>query len=160
MRPDERTTPAGRFVAERGRNALCEVVIWVDYAAAVSLRRVRATNPKERRLERLATPGIDDDRISYGCINVARGLLRNLHPPRICDRRAIDYVLPEVKPVQQIFGFYGVAAARGLESDRQTGAGWSCDRAAVSSIASRLSRAATLLGAERVMQALYRTLPP
>ena len=118
VRPEERTTPAGRFVAERGRNTLGEDVIWVDYDAAVSMHRVRATNPKERRLERLATPAIDDNRISYGCINVPVAFYEALIRPIFATRRAVVYVLPEVKPVQLVFGSYDVAAARGLESDR------------------------------------------
>jgi len=61
--PFERTTPAGRFVGERGRNASGEDIVWVDYDAAVSMHRVRATNPKERRLERLASPTPADNRI-------------------------------------------------------------------------------------------------
>lgn len=110
VKPSERTTPAGRFVAERGRNTLGEDVIWVDYDAAVSMHRVRATNPKERRLERLASPTIDDNRISYGCINVPVAFY-NVHiSPVFAQRRAIVYVLPEVKPVQQVFGSYDVAA--------------------------------------------------
>ena len=45
VKPHERITPAGRFVAERGHNALGEDVVWVDYDAAVSMHRVRTTNP-------------------------------------------------------------------------------------------------------------------
>src|SRR5206468_1038865 len=66
----ERSTPAGRFVGERGHNARGEDVVWLDYDAAVSMHRVLTSNPEERRLERLATPTSDDKRISYGCINV------------------------------------------------------------------------------------------
>ena len=51
--PEERTTPAGRFVGERGHNARGEDVVWVDYDAAVSMHRVLTLNPEERRLERL-----------------------------------------------------------------------------------------------------------
>jgi hypothetical protein len=68
--PEERTTPAGRFLGERGHNARGEDVVWVDYDAGVSMHRVITSNPSERRLERLATPTSDDNRISYGCINV------------------------------------------------------------------------------------------
>jgi hypothetical protein len=70
IRPEERTTPAGRFVASRGRNFNGKDVLWVDYANAVSLHRVVTTNPAERRLQRLATPTPLDNRISFGCINV------------------------------------------------------------------------------------------
>jgi hypothetical protein len=118
VRPQERTTPAGRFVAERGRNTLGEDVIWVDYDAAVSMHRVRATNSKERRRERLATPTIDDNRISYGCINVPVAFYEAYIRPIFAILRAVVYVLPEVKPVQQVFGSYDVAAAHGPVSDR------------------------------------------
>ncbi len=33
VRPEEKTTPAGRFVAEAGRNASGEEVVWVDYGS-------------------------------------------------------------------------------------------------------------------------------
>ena len=104
--PEERTTPAGRFIAERGRNTLGEDVVWVDYDAAVSMHRVRTTNPKERRLERLATPTADDNRISYGCINVPVAFYEGVVAPTFAAQRAIVYVLPDVKPMAQVFNFY------------------------------------------------------
>lgn len=113
VRPEERTTPAGRFVAERGRNSNGDDVVWVDYAAAVSMHRVRATQPSERRLERLATPTIDDNRISYGCINVPVDFYETYVRPTVAMHRAIVYVLPDFKPVQQVFGSYDVVAMRG-----------------------------------------------
>jgi hypothetical protein len=103
VRPEERTTPAGRFVAQRGRNALGENVVWVDYGAAVSMHRVRATDPRERRLERLATTRIDDKRISYGCINVPAAFFDGHIAPIFDKRNAIVYVLPEIKSVHQVF---------------------------------------------------------
>lgn len=104
VRPEERTTPAGRFVAERGRNLKGEDIVWVDYDAAVSMHRVRASNPVERRLERLATPTIADNRISYGCINVPVSFYESYVKPTVAKQRVIVYVLPEVKSMQQIFG--------------------------------------------------------
>lgn len=112
VRPEERTTPAGRFVAERGRNLKGEDIVWVDYDAAVSMHRVRATKPSERRLERLATPTIDDNRISYGCINVPVSFYEAYVSPTVANKRVIVYVLPEVKPVQQVFGSYDIAKGR------------------------------------------------
>lgn len=117
VKPQERITPAGRFVAERGHNALGEDVVWVDYDAAVSMHRVRATEPRERRLERLASPGVDDNRISYGCINVPAAFYDALLRPLFATRRAIVYVLPEVRTVQQVFGSYDVAVAHGRGPD-------------------------------------------
>ena len=111
VQPHERTTPAGRFVAERGSNASGEDVVWVDYDAAVSMHRVRSTVEAERRLQRLATPTIADNRISYGCINVPVAFYEATVRPIFQTQRAIVYVLPETKPVQQVFGSYDVAAA-------------------------------------------------
>ena len=109
VKPAERTTPAGRFVAERGRNNLGEDVVWVDYDAAVSMHRVRTTNSRERRLERLATPAVEDNRISYGCINVPVAFYNAHIKPAFVKHRALVYVLPEVKSAQQVFGSYDVA---------------------------------------------------
>jgi hypothetical protein len=110
--PHERTTPAGRFVAERGHNAQGEDVVWVDYDAAVSMHRVRATVAKERRLQRLASKTAADNRISYGCINVPVAFYESFVRPTFATRRAIVYVLPEHKSAAQVFGSYDVAAVR------------------------------------------------
>lgn len=106
VRPEERTTPAGRFIAERGTNTQGEDVIWVDYDAAVSMHRVRTTNPAERRLERLATPSAIDNRISYGCINVPVAFYETIVAPTFSGKRALVYVLPEVRQLTQVFPFY------------------------------------------------------
>ncbi len=103
VRPEERTTPAGRFVAKSGRNALDEDVVWVDYEAAVSMHRVRVTNPAERRLERLASPTADDNRISYGCINMPPAFFETVVWPAFGNRRGIVYVLPEHKSLEAVF---------------------------------------------------------
>lgn len=103
VRPEERTTPAGRFLAERGRDVRGEDVVWVDYDAAVSMHRVVTTNPKERRLERLATPTVSDNRISYGCINVPVPFYENQVRPMFAKRRIMVYVLPEIKPLREVF---------------------------------------------------------
>ena len=103
VKPQERTTPAGRFIAARGRNTLQEDVIWVDYDAAVSMHRVRATNPRERRLERLATPTSADNRISYGCINLPVQFFDEVVWPLFKSQPGVVYVLPEVRPLAQVF---------------------------------------------------------
>ena len=107
--PEERTTPAGRFAAEPGRNAAGEDVVWVDYDAAVSMHRVRTGNAAEQRAQRLATASIDDNRISYGCINVPVPFYESFIRPMFVNQRAVVYVLPDLKPVQQVFGSYPVS---------------------------------------------------
>lgn len=104
VRPEERTTPAGRFVAEPGVNTGGEDVVWVDYDAAVSMHRVRTTNSAERRLARLASPGIADNRISYGCINLPVQFYETQLRPRVHGGPgAVVYVLPEVLPLHKVF---------------------------------------------------------
>jgi len=103
VKPEERTTPAGRFIGERGHNARGEDVVWVDYDAAVSMHRVITSNPAERRLERLATPTAADNRISYGCINVPVDFYEAYIRPTFADRRALVYVLPETRPLAAVF---------------------------------------------------------
>lgn len=102
----ERTTPAGRFVAEVGHNLKGEDIVWVDHGAAISMHRVRTTQPQERRAERLATPGVDDNRISYGCINVPTDFY-NRHVKSAFDdnRTAIAYVMPEVRALHEQFAW-------------------------------------------------------
>jgi hypothetical protein len=102
--PEERTTPAGRFVGQRGLNIDGEDVVWVDYDAAVSMHRVRANNPRERRLQRLASGTADDNRISYGCINIPATFFDAHIAPTFSAQRATVYVLPEQKTLQTVFG--------------------------------------------------------
>lgn len=116
VEPHERTTPAGRFVAEPGRNTLGEDVVWVDYEAAVSMHRVRTLEPAERRLERLASPTTDDNRISYGCINMPVEFFENVLKPAFNARYGVVYVLPEVKTIGEVFtSAYDLAARYGLK---------------------------------------------
>ena len=103
IQPHERTTPAGRFMGEPGRNTNGEDVVWVDYDAAVSMHRVRIVDPKERRLERLASATTDDKRISFGCVNVPIAFFEDVLSPEFRARYGVVYVLPEVKSVQEVF---------------------------------------------------------
>jgi uncharacterized protein YceK len=110
VKPEQRTTPAGRFVAERGRNARGEDVIWIDYDNAVSMHRVVTQVASERRLERLASASTADKRISYGCINLPVAFYETHIRPTFANQSALVYVLPEVKTVQQVFHHVGLTA--------------------------------------------------
>jgi hypothetical protein len=120
MRPEDRTTPAGRFVASMGVNAHAEDVVWVDYEAAVSMHRVVTGNAKERRLQRLATPTPLDNRISYGCINLPARFFDQVLKPVASGTDVIVYVLPETSPARSLFGAYDVAARSLSRSQRGT----------------------------------------
>ncbi|MDB5858462.1 MAG: hypothetical protein JWQ76_2151, partial [Ramlibacter sp.] len=108
VRPEEKTTPAGRFVAEPGRNSHGEDIVWVDYAAAVSMHRIRPLVAQERRLERLASRTIEDNRISFGCINLPVTFYEDVLSPTVKKYGAIVYVLPETRSAQKVFGSFDV----------------------------------------------------
>ena len=108
MGPEDRTTPAGRFVAGIGMNTRGEDVLWVDYGSGLSLHRVLTTKPEERRLERLATPTVKDNRISYGCINVPKKFYENIVAPTFFGTDGIVYILPELGSARELFGTYVV----------------------------------------------------
>ena len=108
IRPAERTTPAGRFVAALDRDIHGEEVLWVDYVSSVSLHRVARGTPKERRLERLASQSPLDNRISYGCINVPVTFYENVVSPSFTGTNGIVYILPESRSAREVFGSYDV----------------------------------------------------
>ena len=99
IRPDERTTPAGRFASEPGVNLQGDDIVWIDYEAAVSIHRVRTGHINDRRLQRLATPDISDNRISYGCVNVPAAFYDRYIKPVFGSAPGVIYVLPETRPV-------------------------------------------------------------
>ena len=101
--PHERTTPAGRFLAELGSNASGEQVVWVDHHAAVSMHAVRALVASERRTERIESPGAHDNRISFGCINVPLPFFEEVVKPVFQQTRAFVYVMPDTKSLEQVF---------------------------------------------------------
>jgi hypothetical protein len=108
IRPGERTTPAGRFVAELGRNLRREATLWVNYDEGFAMHALRPANPKERRPQRLATPTPLDNRISFGCIIVPVNFFDNVVHPAFAGTKGIVYVLPETKPASEVFASYDV----------------------------------------------------
>lgn len=101
--PAERITPAGRFVAAIGRNLSGKDILWIDYDEALSLHRVDTAKPRERRLQRLATPTTSDNRISYGCVNVPAAFFETFVVPLFNGRTGIVYILPETQSVERVF---------------------------------------------------------
>lgn len=109
--PKERTTPAGRFVGSLGNDLGAENVVWVDYEAGISLHRVVTSNPKERRLQRLANASTRDKRISYGCINVPTAFYDRVVEPTFTGTSGVIYILPEVRSMQAVFPGYDADTA-------------------------------------------------
>lgn len=101
---EERTTPAGRFASQPGHNDKGEDIVWVDYDASLAIHRLRPAPAHERRPERLASAGSDDNRISFGCIVVPVVFYETVVAPTLGRQRGVVYVLPETRPVQAMFG--------------------------------------------------------
>ena len=117
IRPEERITEAGRFVASLDRSIQGEGILWVNYDSALSLHRVVTSNTKEQRAQRLATPSPLDNRISFGCINVSVKFYETVVSPAFTGTQGIVYILPETRSAREVFGSYDVDA--GTRTARQ-----------------------------------------
>ena len=102
IRPEERTTPAGRFIAGFGPADGGQTVLWVDYATAISLHQVVTTNREEQRLQRLQSPDPEDNRITYGCINVSAAFYEDVVRPAFTGTNGVVYILPEATPLNEV----------------------------------------------------------
>jgi hypothetical protein len=117
---DDRTTPAGRYLAGYGPAVGGETVLWVDYATSVSIHPITATRAsrREKRKERLASPDPADNRITHGCINVSPAFYSKVVSPTFADTGGVFYVLPETAPLKTAFP--GFETANHLaEADRR-----------------------------------------
>ena len=110
-RPEERITPAGRFVAERGTGDKGEDVVWIDYDAGIALHAVLDV-PGQRRHERISSETAEDNRISFGCVNVPREFYFHVVRPAFEKSSAIVYVLPESQPALHFFSTSSSSAGR------------------------------------------------
>ena len=101
--PAERTTPAGRYIAKFGRAFGKQRVLWVDYANSVALHAVITTHKAERRVERLLSPTPDDNRISFGCINVGSRFYANQLSPMFRKSGGPVYITPDTRSLDDVF---------------------------------------------------------
>lgn len=101
--PAEKTTPAGRFLAKFGVAAGKQRVLWVDYATSVALHTIPPGNPKEKRTQRMLSPVIDDNRITFGCINVPKLFYNQKVSPLFRKKGGYVYILPDSKPIEEVF---------------------------------------------------------
>lgn len=102
--PAEKTTPAGRYLAKFGLAAGRAKVLWVDYANSVAIHPIPADASKEeRRRERMLSPAPDDNRITFGCINVPVAFYKRDLRPLFQKRGGYVYVLPDTKQLEEVF---------------------------------------------------------
>lgn len=100
LRADERTTPAGRFEAEPGRNLKGEHVVWVDYDAAFAIHRVRPGAAYKTRMNSLAVDSPANKRLSWGCVVVPVAFYRQVVERVLGNTRSVVYVMPESRTLQ------------------------------------------------------------
>ena len=100
---EDRTTPAGRFMAGYGPASGNRRVLWVDYETAISLHPVITANPKERRPQRLRSPTPKDNRITFGCINISPAFYTNVVRKLFRDEGGVVYILPETRSLAEAF---------------------------------------------------------
>jgi len=100
--PFERTTPAGRFESEPGRNHAGEEIVWFDYDAALAIHRLRPGKSQASRLRRLASLTPSDRRASLGCVVVPVAFYETVIAPTLGRQRAVVYVLPETRPALEV----------------------------------------------------------
>ncbi|MEG3148529.1 hypothetical protein U1769_01430 [Sphingomonas sp. ZT3P38] len=112
--PAEKTTPAGRFLAKYGMAAGKQRVLWVDYATSVALHPIPpGASKKERRRQRMLSPTPEDNRITFGCINVPQAFYGKRVRPLFQRKGGYVYVLPDTKPIEAVFPRLRVQAVSG-----------------------------------------------
>lgn len=105
MPPRTRITPAGRFVSQLARDHKGKELLVLDYKAAFSMHPVVKGKPHERRAERLGSITAEDNRISFGCINVPVPFYETVISPAFTGTHGIVYILPETSQASAMFGF-------------------------------------------------------
>ena len=109
VKPEEKTTPAGRFLAASDKNIKGADIVWIDYDSSVSFHAVVKGKPEERRSERLTSALPSERRISFGCVNVPVNFFKTTLLPSFKKSDGMVYVLPETRAVNQVFAsFYDV----------------------------------------------------
>jgi hypothetical protein len=78
-------------------------VLWVDYATSVALHPLIKGTPRERRRQRLLSPASDDNRITFGCINVPPAFYSRRLRPLFSRKGGVVYILPDTKPLEEVF---------------------------------------------------------
>lgn len=102
--PAEKTTPAGRYLAKFGYAAGRQRVLWVDYTNSVAIHTIPPDAArKEKRRERMLSPQSNDNRITFGCINVPRAFYGTKLRPLFQKKGGYVYVLPDTMPLEEVF---------------------------------------------------------
>ena len=80
-------------------------VLSIDYDAAISMHVIAPGTPAERRAARMASPTPDDNRVSFGCINVPAAFFTQVVSPDFTPAKGLVYILPETSHASAMFRF-------------------------------------------------------
>ena len=98
LRSDDRTTPAGRFTSEPGRNRAGEAVVWIDYASAFAIHRLRPgprANAAHSASPRRTRPNAASRTAAWSCRCCST---RPSSSPCSASGRGVVYVMAEDEP--------------------------------------------------------------
>ena len=104
----KRITPAGRYPSRLVIDNHGKTVLLIDGPNLITMHIVAKGTPAQRRAERLASATSDDNRVSFGCINVPTAFYNTVVSPAFSGTEGIVYVLPEIRSVREVFGSYDV----------------------------------------------------
>jgi hypothetical protein len=109
--PEKRITPAGRYLSRLVTDMHRKVVLLIDADNLITMHIVAKGTPAQRRAERLASADSNDNRISFGCINVPPAFFTTVVDPDFRPAKGLVYVLPEKTTAAQLFGFQPAVTA-------------------------------------------------
>jgi len=95
LRPQDKTTPAGRFYSTPGENRNGESVVWVEPETAFAIHRLRPGAAHADRARRLASTNPALKRASAGCVVVPVAFYESHVHPVLGRQPGVVYVLPE-----------------------------------------------------------------
>jgi hypothetical protein len=107
----KRITPAGRYPSRLVTDTHGKTVVLIDGPNLITMHIVAKGTPAQRRAERLASVTSEDNRVSFGCINVPPAFFTTVVDPDFRPGKGIVYVLPEKTTAGQLFGFQPAVTA-------------------------------------------------
>jgi hypothetical protein len=114
IRPQDRNTPAGRFLVVLDHDIHGKEILLIDYAASIALHPIVKGTPAENRAQRMQTETAQDNRISYGCINVPVKFYEKIISPVFTRKNGFVYILPETSKASELFETSGVGSNTSL----------------------------------------------
>ena len=110
--PEDKITPAGRFEGKLAKSR--EYGTTIDFLrgdnAYYAIHQVYLGTPSEKRQQRLNTETVEDNRISYGCVNIGKDFYFNVIEKNF-QNGGIVYITPDNQSLEQTFkGIAGYTA--------------------------------------------------